>query len=78
MGKLFGGGADDSALKAQQEKLAQQEARLAAEEATADKKKKSAKAAKSAQLGRSGKASLLSGLETGITPESAGKRGNLG
>jgi hypothetical protein len=69
---------DDSALRAQEARLAEQEAKIAADEkAAAEKKNKQQKAALSAQQNQSGPRSLLSGLETGVAPADE-KRASLG
>tara|TARA_B100001248_G_scaffold239629_1_gene205026 strand:+ start:7010 stop:7219 length:210 start_codon:yes stop_codon:yes gene_type:complete len=60
-----------AALAAQEARIKEQEEQLAAEEAEQEKKKKAALNAKRGQS--SGRASLLTGLETGIQ-----KRNNLG
>lgn len=66
---------DKSAIEAQEKRLAEQEAALAKEE---EERKKKEEAALNARRGRSsGRASLLTGLETGINTEDQ-KRGNLG
>lgn len=79
--KIFGGSkpkVDDSAIRAQEQRLKEQEEKLAAEEAArkAEEEKKK-KAALSARKGRSAGTSLLTGLETGVTPKDQ-KRGSLG
>jgi hypothetical protein len=78
--KLFGFDStpDYSAIRAQEKRLKEQEEKLAAEEAArkAEEEKKK-KAALSARKGRSGGTSLLTGLETGVSPEDE-KRGSLG
>lgn len=71
MGKLLGGGGVDKGAMARQEKLAQdQEARLKQQEADAkakeEERKRREEAARRARAGGGG--SLLSGLETGVTP----------
>ena len=71
--KIFGGGKqDDSALKAQEAKLAKQEAKLEAEEKENALKKN---ATLKSKRGRQGTQSLLSGLETGVSDD---KRQSLG
>lgn len=72
---------DTSGLKRQEEQLSQQENRLKQQEADAlsqeETRKKREAASNRAKKGRTGGASLLSGLETGITPVSE-KRKTLG
>lgn len=75
--KIFGGGEkpDTSALRAQEKKVAEQEAELERQER---EKKKAASAKDRALRGRNaGRQSLLSGLETGVAPTEQ-KRGTLG
>lgn len=66
---------DTSALEAQEKRLKEQEATLAADEA---ERKKKEEATRRSRAGRSGARSLLSGLETGVASEDNGKRGSLG
>lgn len=75
MGSLFGGGADTSALDAQKKSIAAQNAKLDKDEA--DRKRKD-EASKRSRTGRSGRKSLLSGLETGVKSEDDTKRESLG
>lgn len=62
---------DTSAIEAQEKRIKEQEEKLAAEE-------KQKKATLNARKARSGKNSLLSGLETGVTAVDDEKRGSLG
>jgi hypothetical protein len=87
MGKLMGGKKPDTraaeqAQARQAELLAQQDARLKEQEAAAaaaeEERKKREAASTRAKSGRAGGGSLLSGLETGVTPVSDGKRTQLG
>lgn len=77
--KIFGGGKPDtSALREQEKRLAQQEKKLAAEEKSRkEQEAKKKKATLQARQGQRGARSLLSGLETGVSPEDE-KRPNLG
>lgn len=69
---------DDSALRAQEARIAEQEKIAAADEAEREvMEEKKKKASISARRGRSGGTSLLTGLETGVAPEDQ-KRSNLG
>jgi hypothetical protein len=84
MSKMLGGKpkAQKVDTSAQDRLLAEQEARLKKQEADAaaaeDERKKKEQGAAAAKRGRSGGGSLLSGLETGVTPVSEGKRTTLG
>ncbi|MGB0818371.1 MAG: hypothetical protein ACPGQQ_05620 [Candidatus Puniceispirillaceae bacterium] len=63
---------------AQEARIREQEAKLAKEEKERQEKEEAKKKASlSARKGRSGGTSLLTGLETGVTPEDQ-KRGTLG
>lgn len=77
MGSLFSGPSkpDTSHIEAQEKRVAEQEAKLASEEAARERKEKATAAAR---RGRSGKKSLLSGLETGVAADDEEKRGSLG
>jgi len=66
---------DTSAIEAQEKRLAEQEAAV---EADAEEQRRKEQATKRSRAGRAGSRSLLSGLETGVTPEDQGKRGSLG
>lgn len=69
---------DTSAIEAQEKRVREQEQKLAAEEkARKEQEAKKKQSALSASRGRSGGVSLLTGLETGVTPE-VEKRGSLG
>ncbi len=77
MGGIVGGSkpkVDTSALEAQKKATAEAEARQAAAEAEKQRKEK---AGLKAKQGRTGGNSLLSGLETGVTPVE-GRRTSLG
>ena len=76
MSGLFGGKPDTSALEAQEKRVAEQEAKLAAEEkAEKEEQARKRKAELQARQGQRGSRSLLSGLETGVADET---RGTLG
>ena len=75
MGSLFGGKPDTSALDAQKKSIAAQEAKLEKDEANRLRKDE---ASKRSRTGRSGRKSLLSGLETGVKSEEDSKRESLG
>lgn len=79
MSKIFGGGKPDtSALEAQEKRVKEQEAKLAAEEkARTEAEAKKKKAELQARQGQRGARSLLSGLETGVATEDQ-KRASLG
>lgn len=83
--KVLGGGApktDTSGIKRQKELADQQDARLKQQEADQllqeEQRKKKEAASSRARKGRSGSDSLLSGLETGITPVESTRRTTLG
>lgn len=69
---------DTSAIEAQEKRLREQEKKFAAEEKVRKEQEfKKKQSALSARRGRSGGVSLLTGLETGVTPEDE-KRNLLG
>ena len=83
--KIFGGGApkvDTAAIQRQEQLIRDQENRLKEQEAKAlsdeEERKKKEAASAAARKGRAGGSSLLSGLETGVTPVEDGKRTSLG
>lgn len=82
MKALTGGGVDKGAQARQQALLAEQEARLKRQEEEQTKaeedRKKAEAAAGRARRGRAGGDSLLSGLETGVSPVDPTKRTALG
>lgn len=76
--KSFFGGApkvDTSAIQRQEQLVRDQEAKLAKEE---EERKKKDQAKQNARTGRNSNNSLLTGLETGVTPVSDGRRTQLG
>ncbi len=75
VGSMFGGKPDDSALKAQEARVAEQEKELAEQETNQNRKEQARLNARSRRGANNN--SLLSGLETGVAPADA-KRGNLG